>query len=130
MAAVYSSQFTALVVEDNSAHLEYLTYLLKRRRVNVIKAASGEDALKQLNGQNIDYALLDINLGKGMSGFQLLRELRKKVKYQDIPIFSVTAYFSHHDKNELLEEGFTDLIPKPFDYDLLDYKLNTYMFYH
>ncbi|MEE9189446.1 MAG: response regulator, partial [Candidatus Neomarinimicrobiota bacterium] len=124
MAEVSVHQFTALVVEDNEAHMEYLTYLLKRRRVNVIKAASGEDALEKLDGQKIDYALLDINLGKGMSGFQLIRELRQKIKYEDIPIFSVTAYFSHYDKRALLEEGFTDLIQKPFDYDLLDSKLN------
>ena len=130
MEDVSVHQFTALVVEDNNAHLEYLTYLLKRRRVNVIKAESGEEALEKLDGQKIDYALLDINLGKGMSGFQLIREIRQKIKYEDIPIFSVTAYFSHYDKHKLLEEGFTDLIQKPFDYDMLDSKLNNYMFYH
>ena len=130
MEDVHNGQFTALVVEDNAAHLEYLTYLLKRRRVNVVKAATGEEALEQLDGHNIDYALLDINLGKGMSGIQLMREIRQKAKYHDIPIFSVTAYFTHHDRIELKEEGFTDLISKPFSYDQLDVKLNNYMFYH
>lgn len=130
MGDTNNNQFTALVVEDNSAHLEYLTYLLKRRRVNVVKAFTGEEALDKLDGQKIDYALLDINLGGGMSGIHLMRKIREKFKYQDIPIFSVTAYFTHHDRTVLKKEGFTDLISKPFSYDQLDSKLNRFMFYH
>jgi CheY-like chemotaxis protein len=121
--------FTVLVVEDNSAHLDYITYLLKKSDINVVSANNGEKALKQLKGLNINCALLDINLGHGMSGIQLMQKLRHMTKYKSIPIISVTAYYGRENKEAFINQGFTDFIAKPFNYNQLDKMLHDYLYF-
>ena len=67
---------TVLIVEDNDEHMNYNTYMLKRLGFTTVTANSGEDALKLLNDHQIDCLLLDINLGKGMSGLVLMETIR------------------------------------------------------
>ncbi|MEE9190598.1 MAG: response regulator [Candidatus Neomarinimicrobiota bacterium] len=121
--------FTVLVVEDNTAHLEYLTYLLKKRDINVVSANNAQRALKQLKGLNINCALLDINLGHGMSGIQLMYKLRQMSKYKNIPIISVTAYYGRENKEAFINYGFTDFIAKPFNYNQLDEMLHNHLYF-
>ena len=77
-------------------------------------ANSGEDALKLLNDHQIDCLLLDINLGKGMSGLVLMETIRAIKKYRDTPIAALTAYFGGGMHDILLEKGFSDFLAKPF----------------
>ncbi len=121
--------FTVLVVEDNFAHLEYLTYLLKKRNINVVSANSGEKALELLKGLDINCALLDINLGHGMSGIQLMVKLRHETKYKNLPIISVTAYFGRENKESFINHGFTNFIAKPFNYEQLDEMLHNHLYF-
>lgn len=121
--------FTVLVVEDNTAHLEYLTYLLKKRDINVVAANNAQMALKQLQGLNINCALLDINLGHGMSGIQLMYKLRHMTKYKNIPIISVTAYYGRENREAFINQGFTDFIAKPFNYNQLDEMLHNHLYF-
>ena len=119
---------TALVVEDNPAHREYIIYLLKKRGLNIITATDGESALKLLDGLNIECAFLDIHLGSGMDGIQLMHNLRERAKYGNIPIISVTAFYSKENKNTFIEKGFTDFLTKPFDYTQLNTMLENHLF--
>jgi len=119
---------TVLVVEDLDAHTEYLTYLLKKRGFNVVKAENGEKALEILDDLEVACALVDINLGSGMSGLQLMHEIRKKAQYKDLPIISITAFYSREIKGDFIEQGFTDLMAKPFNYDQLNTALNKHLY--
>jgi len=58
--------------------------------------------------------MLDINLGIGMDGLQLLQEIRKIDYYKNIPVIAVTAYAADSDKKEFLTKGFDKYISKPF----------------
>lgn len=58
--------------------------------------------------------LLDINLGRGMNGIDVLVEIRKMPKYADTPIIASTAYTMKGDKERLLKAGFDDYISKPY----------------
>ncbi|MFC1550004.1 response regulator [Candidatus Neomarinimicrobiota bacterium] len=124
-----NNQFlTILVVEDLDDQAEYLTYLLKRRGFNVVVAKNAEKALNQLNTLDIDCALVDINLGEGMDGFELMYEIRDQIKYRNLPIISVTAYCSREIENDIIEKGFTDLMVKPYSYDQLYNALDKHLY--
>jgi CheY-like chemotaxis protein len=117
---------TVLVVEDNETHMAYNAYLLKKLGFSVITANSGELALELLNKHQIDCMLLDINLGKGMSGLVLMEMLREKKEYREIPIAALTAYFGGGMHEVLLEKGFSDYLAKPFTINQLRELLSKY----
>jgi CheY-like chemotaxis protein len=58
--------------------------------------------------------MLDINLGSGMDGVELMQKIREIEYYKNIPIVAVTAYAAQSDKTEFLAKGFTHYISKPF----------------
>ena len=103
-----------LIVDDQFQNIELLEAHLKPQGYDIVRAASGEEALEKLSGDQIDLVLLDVIM-PGMSGFEVLAKLRADRKAQRIPVVMITA----HRENELgvmaLEAGCDDFISKPFD---------------
>ncbi len=58
--------------------------------------------------------MLDINLGRGMDGVELMQRIREIDYYKNVPTVAVTAYAAELDKTEFLSKGFTHYISKPF----------------
>lgn len=56
--------------------------------------------------------LLDISLPE-MNGCDLLREIRKKRAYADVPSIALTAHAMNQDRERFLRSGFDDYISKP-----------------
>ncbi len=122
-----SERPTVLVVEDNQANLNYLVFLLKKLKLNVISAVNGEEAVDAMKNENVDCMLLDINLGPGMSGLMLMEFFRKKKQFQALPINAVTAYYGGGLSKELIKKGFTDYLAKPFTLEDLKEMLAKYI---
>ncbi len=118
---------TVLVVEDNPANMKYIMFILKRLKINVVEAYSGEEAQKLIASGEYDCMLLDINLGEGISGLDLMKIIRKKERYKNTPIVAVTAYFGDTYRTELIDKGFTDYLSKPYVMDQLKSILEKYL---
>ena len=58
--------------------------------------------------------LMDINLGKGKSGIEITKDIRKIAGYEKIPIIAETAFAMRGDKEEFLSAGCDYYISKPF----------------
>lgn len=103
---------TILVVDDTSDNLLLMSALLKDT-YNVKVANSGEKALKYLQGDvHPDLILLDIMM-LGLSGYDVIRNLKSNPKTRDIPIIFLTAMSSAEDEKKGLELGAVDYITKP-----------------
>ncbi len=102
-----------LCVEDDFINRDIVKLFLKNTCV-VVTAEDGETALQLAAEKKYDLILMDINLGKGMNGMEVVKELLKMPKYADTPIIAVTAYAMGKDKAEFLKSGGTDYISKPF----------------
>lgn len=102
-----------LIVEDDGISLEFMRRVLEKTYY-VDTAVNAKNALELIHKNQYDVLLLDINLGRGMNGIDLLKEISKISGYKDIPTVAVTAYASEADKNEFLSKGFTHYISKPF----------------
>ena len=103
-----------LVVDDQPQNNELLQAYLAPQGYEIVKAASGQEALEKLSGNQIDLILLDIMMPK-MSGIELLVKLRADKNTQLIPVVMVTALKETEDKIKALEAGCDDFISKPFD---------------
>jgi len=78
-------------------------------------ANNQEDALALLGSKQFSLILLDINLGYGVEGIDVLKKIRKLPGYKKIPVVAITAYAMVNDKERFLQAGFDDYISKPFD---------------
>ena len=103
-----------LVVDDQPQNIELLEAHLAPEGYEVVKAASGEEALEKLSNNQIDLVLLDIMMLK-MSGIEVLEKLRSDKKTRLIPVVMVTVLKETEDRVKALEAGCDDFISKPFD---------------
>ena len=102
-----------LYVEDDLVALKFINLALKSR-YDVETAFKAKEALDLVAVKQYDLLMLDINLGIGMDGLQLLQEIRKIDYYKIIPAIAVTAYAAESDRIEFLSKGFDKYISKPF----------------
>jgi CheY-like chemotaxis protein len=78
---------TILVVDDHSVSRECTATLLRARGYDVLRAASGADALELIGQVDADLALVDV-LMPGMDGLELLEKLKET---KGIPVLLVTG---------------------------------------
>ena len=103
-----------LLVEDNKINKE-LTELFLQPLFRVDHAADGVTALEKVRHSIYHAILMDINLGPGLSGLDVTREIRKFNGYSRIPIIAITGYAMPEDQEILLSAGCSNVISKPFD---------------
>jgi putative two-component system response regulator len=103
-----------LVVDDQPQNNELLEAQLVPQGYEIIKAASGKEALEKLAGNHIDLILLDVMM-PGMDGFEVTRSVRKDDKNRLLPIILVTALRETEDRVKGIEAGCDDFLSKPVD---------------
>ena len=101
-----------LLVEDDEMIREVVSdYLRGREQAYEVEcAATGKEGLRLLQEESYDLILLDVML-PGMSGFSLLRELRKQ---KNTPVIMITAKVREEDRLRGYELGCDDYVCKPF----------------
>ncbi len=104
---------TILVVEDEPAIQELISYSLRQAGHVVFCAENAEQAMAVVNDALPDLVLLDWML-PGMSGVEFARMLRHATRTKTIPIIMLTARAEESDKIAGLEIGADDYITKPF----------------
>jgi len=99
-----------LLVEDEIALSDPLSFLLEREGYEVVVAADGPSAIAAFDQDGADLVLLDLML-PGLPGTEVCRELRTR---STVPIIMVTAKDSEIDIVVGLELGADDYITKPY----------------
>ena len=102
-----------LTVDDEEHILELIGYNLEINGYDVLKADSGEAALKLLQSEHVDLVLLDRML-PGIDGIEVLKEIRTDKNLKNLPVILLTAKTEEFDKVVGLEIGADDYIGKPF----------------
>lgn len=102
-----------LIVDNDMITLD-ITRIMLRNLCNIEYALSGNEALKKVSGKIYSAILMDINLGSGMNGMEVTKEIRKIPAYRNVPIIACTAYAMSGDKERFIGEGCTHYISKPF----------------
>lgn len=112
-----ASERTILVVDDRINTLKVLMLFLADKGYRVLKASSGEEALKVFEqNRDINVVLADFKM-PGMSGLDLYRSM---VRTGPTPPFIImTAYATVETAIMALKEGVTDYLIKPLNYDEL-----------
>ena len=118
-----------ILVVDDEKDMQTLFEQRFRREIRAHEmdfafAYSGEEALAYLDRHNHEAVLIlsDINM-PGMSGLELLRQI--KIKFADPPpvVMMITAYGDAENYNQAIGLGADDFLTKPLDFNILKEKL-------
>src|SRR5712692_860461 len=121
-------QVNILMVDDNESNLLALETILQGGDRNLVRAASGEEALQYLLHNDAAVILLDVRM-PGISGLETAELIRGSKRTRDLPIIFLTAYDSS-DKQDLSRGyalGAVDYIIKPLDPDVLKAKVAVFV---
>lgn len=116
-----------LLVDDRSENLLALEAILEHEDYNIIKAFSGEEALKYLLKYDFAAILLDVQM-PGMDGFSTAKIIKAREKTKNIPILFITA--NNMDSEHIFTGyaiGAIDYILKPVDPIVLKAKLEGFI---
>ena len=102
-----------LVVDDEPDISALVAYHLARESYRVRTASNGLEALQAIATDPPDLIVLDLML-PGMSGLQVLEELRRRPETQEIPVILLTARREEQDRIAGLRLGADDYVAKPF----------------
>ncbi len=102
-----------LVVEDEEALSQLLSYNLGKEGFEVATSFDGDEALMAVDEEKPDIVLLDWML-PNVSGVEICRRLRAQTETRDIPVIMLTARGEEEDRIRGLDQGADDYVTKPF----------------
>jgi len=104
-------KYKIAVIEDEPFLASMYTTKFELEGFDVVRAADGEEGLKQIKENKPDLVLLDIVMPK-MDGFQVLENLRADSSTSSLPVILLTNLGQRADIEKGLRMGATDYIIK------------------
>jgi DNA-binding response OmpR family regulator len=111
-----------LIVDDESDVREFAASFFRKRKIEVITASSGEEALSNIEKEKVDLILLDIKMS-GIDGLETLKRIKDKDK--DAKVIMVTGRKPEEENvfDKCMQLGAMDYIHKPLELDELERKV-------
>jgi two-component system cell cycle response regulator len=103
-----------LIIEDNDANLELMSYLLGASGHAIVAARDGHEGLEAAMRKEADLILCDIQLPK-IGGMEIVRRLRSDPAFERIPLVAVTALAMVGDRETIMSAGFDGYLTKPIE---------------
>jgi CheY-like chemotaxis protein len=119
-----------LLVDDRPDNLLALEAILASLGQTLVRASSGEDALKALLADDYAVILLDVQM-PGMDGFETAAHIKRRERTRDIPIIFLTA-INREPQHAFrgYSTGAVDYLAKPFDPWVLRAKVAVFVDLH
>jgi len=108
-----------LIVDDEIDVREFAANFFRKRKIDVVTAANGEDALNSMKKQKADLVLLDIKM-EGLDGIETLRRLKEMDKNAKIIMVTGRKPEENGSFEKCRELGALDYIHKPLELDELE----------
>lgn len=111
-----------LIVDDETDVREFAASFFRKRKIEVITASNGEEALGSIEKEKVDLILLDIKMS-GMDGLETLRRIKERDK--DAKVIMVTGRKPEEENvfDKCMQLGAIDYIHKPLELDELEKKV-------
>jgi CheY-like chemotaxis protein len=124
---VHDEKVNILLVDDRAENLLALEGILQSLGQNLVRAASGGEALKFLLKNDVAVILLDVEM-PGMNGFQTAQFIRERERSRHTPIIFLTAF---NKSDSQVTQGYSlggvDYLSKPVDPDILRSKISAFV---
>lgn len=118
---------TALVVDDMSINRSMARIILERNNFKIHEAKNGKEALDRFHKLKPDVVLMDISMPI-MNGIEAMKQIRERNKMDSvIPIIAYTSGEHGVSRSELMDQGFSEYILKPFKEKELFEKISMFL---
>ncbi len=115
-----------LVIEDNSANMELMCYLLHAYGHVVLSASDGLVGCRMARTETPDLIICDVHLPR-LDGFGVVTELKRDLCTAMVPAIAVTAQAMVGDRDKLMEAGFDGYICKPIEPEIFVAQVDAYL---
>ena len=125
---LYAPDKKILVVDDNKMNLTVIGALLKRSKLQVSFAGSGEECLEKTKNEKFDLILMD-HMMPGMDGIETFHFIKEDDLNQNknTPVVVLTANAVDGVREQYMQEGFSDYLSKPIEADKMEKVLGRYL---
>ncbi len=113
---------TILLIEDEAILLELMEHLLATDGHKILSAVDGQSGIALAREHNPDLIITDMNMPK-MTGWDMIKILRKDAATAAIPILALTAHKSTEDRMAGYDAGVSDYEQKPVNMVRLKQKI-------
>ena len=103
-----------LIVEDNEKNMKLARDVLQSKGYATLEAVTGEDGVRIAIAKKPDLVLMDIQL-PGISGIEVLRQVRADPGCARIPVVAFTASVTVTDRSQISAAGFDGFLSKPIN---------------
>ncbi|MDP9076390.1 MAG: ATP-binding protein [Bacteroidota bacterium] len=117
-----NKNITILIVEDNSDFRACLKDDLKHL-YGIAEAANGKDGWQKALALHPDLIISDINMAE-IDGINFCKKIRGDKRTEHIPFILITAFTGDEKQLAGLETGANDYLSKPFNFDILRFKVH------
>jgi len=119
-----------LIVDDRPENLLALEAVIESLDITVVRADSGEDALRRLLTDDVAVIILDVQM-PGLDGFETAAHIKGREKTRNIPIIFLTAISTELDHAlRGYDVGAVDYVSKPFNPEVLRAKVSVFVDLH
>jgi CheY-like chemotaxis protein len=127
VTAAGAARANILLVDDRPENLLALEAILSSLDQTLVRATSGEEALKALLADDYAVILLDVQM-PGMDGFETASHIKRRERTRDIPIIFLTA-INREPQHAFrgYSAGAVDYLAKPFDPWVLRAKVSVFV---
>jgi CheY-like chemotaxis protein len=107
-----------LIVDDDTNAREFIAFVLRGMRLNIVQARSGQEALTLVRKQRPVLITLDVMM-PDFSGYDVLDVLRDDPALSEIPVVMMSVLNDRDSRDRALQHGASAFLQKPVDASLL-----------
>ena len=117
-----------LVVDDEENNIQLIGSILKKykKKLKIVVASDGKEAIDRCYAFNPDIILMDINMPV-MGGVESCKKIKENSLFKDIPVIFLTAANTIEDKLLALKANGNDYIVKPVHEEELILRINVHL---
>ena len=105
---------TILLADDDNSLRQMLGRVLEKQGHRTLEVPNGEIAIETFRNNSVDMVILDVDMGEGLTGFEVCKKMREDPYGASIPIIFLTGMGREEDLVRGFQEGADDFIRKPF----------------
>lgn len=120
------TNLTILVADDTPENVILLSRILEMRGYTVREARNGVEAIEVARAISPDLIILDVNMPE-MDGVEACAQLKLDERTREIPVIFISALDSIEDKLRAFRAGGVDYIPKPFEWEEVEARVETHI---
>lgn len=111
---------SVLLIDDEEEIKSLMANYLVRTQVEenkIVFASDGKEALSKIQNQEFGLIIVDLLMPR-MGGLQLLKEIKQRAKYKDIPVLIISGNMEAESVKSAISMGVQNIIVKPFTYNI------------